>query len=145
MGYILIPYDMDNSTHEKKSFISRFKRFVLKIVFGVFVLFLLLLWVCSWTYSEGTRAGQLIKISKKGVVFKTNEGELNMGGLRVGATNDGLEGNLWRFSVSDEDVLDQLQNMEGERVKLSYKERYKSMPWQGETNYFIYAVETIDP
>jgi hypothetical protein len=136
---------MDNSTHEKKSFISRFKRFVLKIVFGVIVLFLLLLWVCSWTYSEGTRAGQLIKISKKGVVFKTNEGELNMGGLRVGATNDGLEGNLWRFSVSDEDVLDQLQNMEGERVKLSYKERYKSMPWQGETNYFIYAVETIDP
>lgn len=136
---------MNDSNHEKKSFKSRFKRFILKIVLGVVVLLLLLLWACSWTYSEGTRAGQLIKISKKGVVFKTNEGELNMGGLRVGDTNDGLEGNLWRFSILDEDVLDQLQELEGKRVKLSYKERYKSMPWQGETNYFIYAVEAIGP
>jgi len=136
---------MNNSNHEKKSFKSRIKRFILKIVLGVVVLFLLLIWACSWTYSEGTRAGQLIKISKKGVVFKTYEGELNMGGLRVGAPNDGLEGNLWKFSVLDEDVLDQLEEMEGKRVKLSYKERYKSFPWQGETNYFIYAVEAIGP
>lgn len=136
---------MNNSNHEKKSFKSRFKRFILKILLGVTVLFLLLIWACSWTYSEGTRAGQLVKISKKGVVFKTNEGELNMGGLRVGDANDGLEGNLWRFSILDEDVLDQLQELEGKRVKLSYKERYKSMPWQGETNYFIYAVEAIGP
>jgi hypothetical protein len=136
---------MNNSNHEKKSFKYKFKRFILKILLGVIVLFLLLIWACSWTYSEGTRAGQLVKISKKGVVFKTNEGELNMGGLRVGDTNDGLEGNLWRFSILDEDVLDQLQELEGKRVKLSYKERYKSMPWQGETNYFIYAAEAIGP
>ncbi len=84
-----------------------------------------------------------IKISKKGVVFKTNEGELNMGGLRVGSTSDGLEGNLWQFSILDEDVLDQLKASEGKRVKLSYKQRYKSMFWQGDTDYFIVAVEAI--
>ena len=102
------------------------------------------IWACSWTYSEGTRAGQLIKITKKGFVFKTNEGELNMGGLRVGSANDGLEGNLWQFSVLDENVLNLLEASEGKRVKLSYKERFKSMPWQGDTNYFIVAVEVID-
>jgi hypothetical protein len=136
---------MKDSNHEKPSFISRFKKFILKIVLGVIVLCLLLICACSWTYSEGTRAGQLIKISKKGVVLKTYEGELNMGGLRVGSADDGLEGNLWKFSVLDKDVLDQLKASEGKRVKLSYKERYRSMPWQGDTNYFIYAVETIDP
>ena len=136
---------MDNLNHEKPSLKSRLKKFILKIVLGVVVLCFLLIWACSWTYSEGTRAGQLIKISKKGVVFKTNEGELNMGGLRVGTSNDGLEGNLWRFSVLDEDVLEKLQTSEGKRVKLSYKERYKAMPWQGDTNYFIVAVEPIDP
>lgn len=132
-------------SEEKKSFKSRFKRFILKIVFGVFVLCLLLIWACSWTYSEGTRAGQLIKITKKGIVFKTNEGELNMGGLRVGTANDGLEGNLWQFSVLDEDVLNQLEEAEGRRVKLGYKERFRSMPWQGDTNYFVVSVEILDP
>ena len=136
---------MDNSNHEKPSFKSRFKKFVLKIVLGVIVLCALLLWACSWTYSEGTRAGQLIKISKKGVVFKTNEGELNMGGLRMGNANDGLEGNLWQFSVLREEVLEELKSAEGKRVKLSYKERYKAMPWQGNTNYFITKVEVIKP
>ena len=136
---------MDTSNQEQPSFISRFKKFILKVLLSVVVLFLLLIWACSWTYSEGTRAGQLIKISKKGVVLKTNEGELNMGGLRVGAANDGLEGNLWQFSILDEDVLNELQASEGKRVKLTYKERYRSMPWQGDTNYFVVAVETIDP
>ncbi len=130
-------------SEEKQSFKSRFKRFILKFVLGVIVICLLSIWACSWTFSEGTRAGQLIKISKKGVVFKTNEGELNMGGLRVGSTSDGLEGNLWQFSILDEDVLDQLKASEGKRVKLSYKQRYKSMFWQGDTDYFIVAVEAI--
>lgn len=130
-------------SEEKQSFNSRFKGFILKFVLGVIVICLFSIWACSWTFSEGTRAGQLIKISKKGVVFKTNEGELNMGGLRVGSTNDGLEGNLWQFSILDEDVLNQLKALEGKRVKLSYKQRYKSMFWQGDTDYFIVAVEPI--
>lgn len=132
-------------SEEKKSFKLRFKRFILKVVLGVIVLCLFTIWAFSWTYSEGTRAGQLIKFSKKGVVFKTNEGELNMGGLRVGTANDGLEGNLWQFSVLDENVIKQLAASEGKRVKLRYKERFKSMPWQGDTNYFIVAVEVINP
>lgn len=136
---------MSDTNSEKPSLKSRFKRFVLKVLGGVVVLVLLTIWACSWTYSEGTRAGQLIKVSKKGVVFKTHEGELNMGGLRMGTANDGLEGNLWQFSVLDDDVLDALISAEGQRVKLSYKERYKAMPWQGNTNYFITEVEVLKP
>jgi hypothetical protein len=131
--------------HEKPSFGARVKKFFFKILFGLTVLLGLTIWVCSWTYSEGTRAGQLIKISKKGVVFKTNEGELNLGGLRMGTGQDALEGNIWEFSVINDEVLEKVKSFEGKRVKLNYKERYKSMPWQGKTNYIVVGVEPIAP
>lgn len=131
--------------NEKPSFLKKLKKFFFKIVIGVIVLMGLTIWMCSWTYSEGTRAGQLIKITKKGVVFKTNEGELNLGGLRMGTERDGLEGNIWSFSVIKDEVLVDLKAAEGKRVKLRYKERYKSMPWQGKTNYIITGVEIINP
>jgi hypothetical protein len=79
------------------------------------------------------------------VVFKTNEGELNLGGLRMEAEGEGLDGNIWPFSIMDDEVLDKLKLAEGKRVKLEYKERYKAMPWQGKTNYFITGVEVINP
>lgn len=128
---------------EKRSFKSKARSFFLKVLGVVIVFLLLMLWVFSWTYSEGTRAGQLIKFSEKGVVFKTYEGELNMGGLRTGDAKDGLEGNLWQFSVLDEEVVKNLENAQGKRVKLTYKERYKAMAWQGDTNYFIVKIEVI--
>jgi hypothetical protein len=129
----------------KRSFKSKVKSLFIKLLIGIVVVCALILWMCSWTYSEGTRAGQLIKFSEKGVVFKTYEGQLNMGGLRTDKADDGLEGNLWQFSVVNDDVVNALIQAQGKRVKLGYKERYKAMPWQGETNYFITKVEVIDP
>jgi len=129
---------------EKRPFKSRVRSFFIKVLVVLIILGAFVLWTCSWTYSEGTRAGQLIKFSEKGVLFKTHEGELNMGGLRTGDAKDGLEGNLWKFSVLDENVVKKLEEAEGKRVKLSYKERYKAMAWQGDTNYFIVDVEVID-
>ena len=101
------------------------------------------LWVCSWTYSDGTRAGQLIKVTKKGVILKTYEGQLNLGGLSGDSGEDGLQGNIWDFSVIKDDVYKDLQNYEGRRVKLSYKERYKTMPWLGKTNYIVTGIELV--
>ncbi len=62
----------------------------------------------------------------------------------MGESNNGLRGNLWEFSVLDTDVLNKLEDAEGKRVKLSYKERFKAMPWQGDTNYFVTDVEIIN-
>jgi len=130
--------------NEKPTFMQRLKKFFLKILIGVVLLLALTIWVCSWTYSEGTRAGRLIKIAKKGVVFKTNEGELNLGGLRMDAQDDALEGNIWSFSVIKEEVLAEIKKYEGRRIKLLYKQRYKSMPWQAKTDYIVVGVEAID-
>ena len=100
------------------------------------------LWWANWTYSEGTRAGYLIKISKKGVVFKTYEGQLNLGGFQSDEQS-GVIGNIWEFSVRKKEVYEQLQDLEGKQVKLHYKQKYKSMPWQGDTDYFIYKAEPV--
>ena len=85
-------------------------------------------------YSEGVRSGELIKFSRKGVLFKTWEGEISQG----------ISGaQIFPFSVLDRDqeVIEALQAAEGKYVKLNYEERYTTFYWWGETNYFITNVE----
>jgi hypothetical protein len=99
-------------------------------------------WVCTWTFSEGSRSGYLIKISKKGVVFKSYEGELNLGGVDI---SNGLEGNIWSFTIFDQEIVKKIEQLEGDKVKLYYKERYKTLPWQGDTNYIVTDIEKLEP
>ena len=85
-------------------------------------------------YSEGVRAGELIKISKKGVLIKTWEGEISQG----------ISGaQIFSFSVLDKDqeVIDNLINYQGKYVKVTYVERYITFPWWGDTHYFITKVQ----
>jgi hypothetical protein len=124
----------------KKTFKEQLRSIFLKLLFTSIVLFFLFLWVCTWTYSEGTRSGNLIKISKKGVVFKSFEGQLNLGGINMA---EGLEGNIWSFTVLDETLISSVTPFEGKKVKVYYRERYKTMPWQGDTNYIVTKIEEI--
>jgi len=86
------------------------------------------------TYSEGVRAGELIKVSNKGVVFKTWEGEMSQG----------ISGaQIFSFSILDSDkkVIEDLKTMQGHYVKVTYIERYRTFPWWGESKYFVTSVE----
>ena len=89
--------------------------------------------VYSLTYSNGTRSGELIKFSKKGIIFKTYEGEISQG----------ISGaQIFDFSVEDgeTEVIDKLHKFQGKYVKLTYKERYGTFFWLGDTKYFITGV-----
>lgn len=94
-------------------------------------------------YSEGVRSGVLMKISKKGYVFKTHEGQLNIGGFDQ--TSDIGVSNVWEFSVRDEAVLEELESAmdHSQRVKLYYNEKYMTLPWRGDTKYFVVSVEEL--
>ncbi|MDX1463237.1 MAG: 6-phosphogluconate dehydrogenase [Marinirhabdus sp.] len=85
-------------------------------------------------YSEGTRAGELIKFSNKGVIFKTWEGEISQG----------ISGaQIFQFSVLDkeDEVIDKLNELQGRYVKVKYVERYSTFMFWGDTKYFINDVE----
>ncbi len=102
------------------------------LVFIVYALF-----IYFFTFSEGYRAGELIKISKRGVVFKTWEGRLSQGVS---------EEQQFNFSVEkrDKEVLEQLKTLQGERVKVTYIERYGTFAWLGDTKYFVKEVEKLE-
>ncbi len=112
-----------------------YKKILFKII-GVLLLLVALFFTFVYfvTYSEGVRSGELIKFSRKGVVFKTWEGEISQG----------ISGaQIFSFSVLDRDqeVIEAMKAAEGKYVKLNYEERYKTFPWWGETKYFITKVE----
>nr|WP_314839785.1 6-phosphogluconate dehydrogenase [uncultured Flavobacterium sp.] len=89
------------------------------------------------TYSEGVRSGELIKVSNKGVVFKTWEGEISQG----------ISGaQIFTFSVLDSNnkVITDLQEFEGQYVQVNYVERYRTFPWWGDTRYFITDVKKVN-
>ncbi len=103
----------------------------------ILVLMLILTFIYYVPYSEGVRSGELIKFSRKGVVFKTWEGEISQG----------ISGaQIFTFSVldRDEDVIMALKEAEGQYVKLDYEERYATFSWWGETQYFITRVEVTE-
>lgn len=96
------------------------------------------------TYSEGVRSGVVVKISRKGVVFKTWEGQLNL--MTFGAVrSQNMISESFDFSVagSKEDVVRELESasLSGERVSLFYEERFATFPWRGDTRYFVVRVE----
>ncbi|MGB3776471.1 MAG: 6-phosphogluconate dehydrogenase [Leeuwenhoekiella sp.] len=106
------------------------KTFVL-IIGGVFALFILFFaFVYFVPYSEGTRAGELIKFSNKGVIVKTWEGQISQG----------ISGaQIFDFTVLDNkpEVIEKLKAYQGSYVKLSYVERFSTFFFWGDTKYFV--------
>lgn len=81
-------------------------------------------------YSEGVRSGELIKVTSKGYVVKTWEGEISQG----------ISGaQIFSFSVMDNqpDAIQKLQELQGRFVRVNYIERYRTFFWWGDTRYFV--------
>ena len=118
----------------------RFLRYLLAFV-GV-VGFAVAAWVwltLSWSYSEGERAGYVQKLSHKGWLCKTWEGEIAM------VTMPGAIPDRFEFSVRDEAIATRINALAGKRVVLSY-EQHKFLPSNcfGETEYFVSAARPLE-
>jgi hypothetical protein len=98
-------------------------------------------------YDEGLRAGNVLRVSKKGMFFKTYEGQLNLqtfGALK--GANPIMESFDFSVEPGNEKVIKDLEAvaLSGERVNLHYIKRYATFPWRGDTKYFITKVERLD-
>ena len=109
-------------------------------VLSVLLAFALYIWaVLSWSYSEGERAGFLQKVSYKGWICKTWEGELSLVAIPGAAPEKFL------FTVRNEAVAQQLNEVAGKRVTLKY-EQHRGLPTScfGDTDYFVVGVAVIE-
>jgi len=91
-----------------------------------------------WSYSTGERAGYVQKLSKKGWICKTWEGELAL------ITMPGTVAEKFYFSVRDDAIAAEINASLGNRVSLTY-EQHIGLPtscW-GETQYFIKKVTKV--
>lgn len=87
----------------------------------------------SYTYSSGTRTGYMQKLSKKGWLCKTWEGELAM------ATAPGVSPQIFTFTIRNDSLAAALeQDMGKGRVALQYDE-HRGVPTRcfGDTPYFV--------
>jgi uncharacterized protein YxeA len=112
---------------------------IIAILLGstIILTFLYYIFIYFITYSTGVRSGELIKISKKGILIKTWEGEISQG----------ISGaKIFTFSIEkkEKEVINNLQEYQGRYVKLYYKERYATFFWLGDTRYFINKVVQED-
>ena len=119
----------------------RVRTIILLIVLIPVVVIALWIWVAlGYTYASGERAGYVQKISKKGWLCKTWEGELAMANL------PGTMPQIFSFTVRNDSIANVLEQTIGKQVSVTY-EQHRGLPTScfGETEYFISRVNRIGP
>jgi hypothetical protein len=108
---------------------------VLVVVVPVLVFTLWAVITLGYSYSSGERAGYLQKISKRGWLCKTWEGEIQLTAI-PGATPE-----IFAFSVRSDSIAAELNKLAGQRVVVHYRQ-HKGVPTScfGDTEYFIDGV-----
>jgi hypothetical protein len=93
----------------------------------------------NFAYSSGERVGFVQKMSKKGWVCHTDEGELAMVNVA------GQQPQMFFFTVRDDAVMKKIESFEGHRVALTYEE-HRGVPLScyGDTSYFVVDARKLE-
>lgn len=118
------------------------------IVGCVFLLFVVMPIGCTVgqhvNYSDGQREGTLQKLTNKGMIWRTWEGELAVEGMKISGNKDGMSGgNVFSFTVDDPAVVEAMRSAVGHKVRLHYREALTHVPWNGDTSYRITRAEVL--
>ena len=95
--------------------------------------------VLAWSFSTGERAGYVQKLSRKGWLCKTWEGEMAL------VSMPGTVAEKFPFTVRSDEVARRINDTIGARVALTY-EQHVGIPTTcfGETGYFVTEVKVVD-
>jgi hypothetical protein len=110
------------------------------ITVSVLLIWLYLFAALHFSYSEGERAGFVQKLSKKGWLCKTWEGEMAMVSL------PGAVPEKFYFTVQDDKIAERINTQVGTRLALVYAQ-HKGLLSScfGETEYFVTDIKAIVP
>jgi hypothetical protein len=125
---------------KKKKGNKLFIAFLLVLIVPVIIVALWIWVALGYTYATGERAGFVQKISKKGWVCKTWEGELAMANL------PGTMPQIFSFTVRNDSIAEVLEKNIGKQVSITY-EQHRGIPTTcfGETEYFVSRVQRVGP
>ena len=115
-------------------------KIVLTIVgVAIGVVFAFTAFTLHWSYSDGERAGYVQKLSRKGWICKTWEGEMAMVSL------PGSTAEKFQFTVREPAVPEQINKAMGKRVTLHYEQKV-GLPTScfGETRYYVTGVTLVE-
>jgi hypothetical protein len=116
----------------------RFRWLFWLVVVPLALLVLYTWFMLTWSYSRGDRAGYVQKLSERGWICKTWEGELALVSMPGTVTEKFL------FSVRSDAVAKQINDSIGKRVSLDY-EQHVGLPTScfGDTDYFVTGLRIV--
>lgn len=121
------------------------------VLFNIFIVFAVCMFlvgvVTTFTgipidYSDGSRTGVVTKFSKKGIFWKTWEGEMNLGGMKKDSEGM-LVPNIWQFSVTDPALVPIIVAASEANTShtLAYKQVLRSSITVASTPYLVQSVK----
>lgn len=117
------------------------KGFTLAELMVVAVILILLGFIClkGCSVSDGDRVGVVAKLSNKGVLVKSWEGQLMLGAQATAIPS------VWEFSVEDDGPVKEIQHAleTGNRIRLHYSQVMFHNPLARDTDYYVTSVEEI--
>lgn len=91
-------------------------------------------------YSDGKRIGEVVKFSQRGFLIKNWCGEMSIGG-------QGQAGYLFDFGIdrnqNNQALIDQLNNLQGHKVEVTYDQRGADNLFNGCSDYLVTGVKEI--
>lgn len=134
------PLFRKNETRQTSGFIRKMRKVffwlcTLIVIFGAIFIY----WKYFYTYSEGYRAGLLQKFSKKGLIFKTYEGEMILSSVSS-TSNVAIASEKFNFSLINKGLVRQLDTIQGDMVIVHYIQKNGSAFWRGDSMYLVDSV-----
>ena len=99
-----------------------------------------------WVFSDGTKTGELNSLTYTGYIWKTYEGEMILSGYGSKSSAGGsVQSKIFKFSVDDNAVAQELQQLTGQRVTVHFKEYKGALPWRGYERAIVDRIENAEP
>jgi hypothetical protein len=118
------------------------KAFYWSIALILIVAAIFIYWKYFYTFSDGYRAGLLQKFSHKGNIVKTYEGEMILSSVSSN-TNVAIASEKFYFSVTNKNLAQQLDTIQGRMVIVHYKQKNGVLFWHGDTEYLVDSVKRL--
>ncbi len=137
---------------EEQSFGTRFKNQTMKtirkiLIWAAIVGIAVFIFMYFVSYENGFMSGKILRVSQKGMIFKTYEGKIN---LETFGAMKGVSpiAESFDFSVGkgNPQFIKELEeaSLSGERVNLFFVKYYIAFPWRGDTKYFATKIERTE-